>query len=744
MRSTWGGPWWRGSVLVALGGLLVATGVRAGENLLQNPGFEETGPSPAPGWIDRVDSQGKAKVTDKEAHGGRQSLAIPAHSAVEQQIKNAPPGAYLARGWVKSETEQRVTCILEDPERPWAVYTYADIPLPKGQWVPVEIACALDRAGSLTLTLGGMSPEFCLYHGTKQELAAPVLADDFELIRYEPKTPPRLTVWDAKQDLGDTLDWSAKDGWSAVEGQSHAFAGTPVFQGRHLVGAVRKSDGALAIYAVQDSKLQPRAVVAPTPAFKVSACSVVSSDNRTGIRVVSENGGPAYTAWMMPTGVVRVEAEKVPRFLVRECRMRYGLLPSFAGTDICYAPARFPEVKQVGIPSTQWYVGLVEGNSSMLVAVWDAASQAVSLGFAGAGEKRVIDALSIGTETGGFGLSFVEHPGLWHQEALLEDWLGEYVPMGWQRPFPARWTGYFHVTAGGEPSFQKPAMDYSFPIANTKTRMWGVWFEDWNHYPFYFDGPRTVCHFEKTFIPNGQALIYCLEPAAADLYSPCEIVEQVLGKEKAAALLDWDANRLRRLKYSTPEQFMYDRPVCATTTRLSKIKKEDKPTVGVNLATHLFEFIREIRGRVDQYTAFFAETKDYLEREQAAHPETRAYVAELEALIAVGQGKAREAYATPLPAVATKIDAMKKLLREGKGDGFDCGNLDVRGPAGTQDDLCRRFNRLVLRLAQTAVWQGGDSPEKTLIAGHILEQSRKVLREPTRWEPRRTLYFSEP
>ena len=40
---------------------------------------------------------------------------------------------------------------------------------------------------------------------------------------------------------------------------------------------------------------------------------------------------------------------------------------------------------------------------------------------------------------------------------------------------------------------------------------------------------------------------------------------------------------------------MYDRPVCATTTRLTKIKQGDKATQGVNLATHLYEFIREIR-----------------------------------------------------------------------------------------------------------------------------------------------------
>jgi hypothetical protein len=87
---------------------------------------------------------------------------------------------------------------------------------------------------------------------------------------------------------------------------------------------------------------------------------------------------------------------------------------------------------------------------------------------------------------------------------------------------------------------------------------------------------------------------------------------------------------------------------------------------------------------------------------------------------------------------------MKKLLVEGKTDGFDCGNLDVRGAAGAQDDLCRRYNRMVMRLAQTAALKCGDSPGKAVIAKHLWDQSRKVLRQPTRWESRRTLYFFEP
>jgi hypothetical protein len=287
-------------------------------------------------------------------------------------------------------------------------------------------------------------------------------------------------------------------------------------------------------------------------------------------------------------------------------------------------------------------------------------------------------------------------------------------------------------------------MEYSFPVANAKTRMWGVWFEGWNHYPFYFQGERLIAHFEKGFVPNGAALFYFLEPAAADLYSPVEILEQALGREKAEALLDLEANGLRKLTYSTPPEFMYDRPVCATTTHLSHIAGSEKATVGINLATHLYEFIREIRVRIDDYVAFFDRMQSYLNGEDKAHPELHAYISELQAMVTEAKSKATEIYVTPLPAVKTKTEAMKSALLAGKGDGFDCGNLDVRDTAGDQDDLCRHYNRLVLRLSQTAALECGDSPEKARIALHVWNESRMILRHPVRWEARRTLYFSEP
>jgi hypothetical protein len=49
-----------------------------------------------------------------------------------------------------------------------------------------------------------------------------------------------------------------------------------------------------------------------------------------------------------------------------------------------------------------------------------------------------------------------------------------------------------------------------------------------------------------------------------------------------------------------------------------------------------------------------------------------------------------------------------------------------------------------MRLAQTAALKCGDSPEQAVLARHIWDESRKILRQPTRWEARRTLYFFEP
>ncbi len=717
-----------------------------GQNLLKNPGFEEDIPSTGttPNWTTTADSVAKATVSDTQARSGSKAIAIPANTSIEQRVDSLQAGAYLARCWVKSEAEQSVTFLLRDSDEPWTAYTCAEIRVPRDQWTHLEAFCALDRKGGLTLTLGGPSKPFHLYHGTSQDMGAPIIADDFELVRYQSTSVGQACAWDAKKDQNLAATWLTKDGWTRVDNVEHAFAGMPVLQGGRLLGAVRPSDGALVVYSVQQGPPQPQCAIVPAPSLSSFRCKLLQEPDRMGVRITSSSEERSYTAWLSADGLIRVEASHIPQIQLQNCRLRYALLPSLAGADLCYTPADVSGTKDFNLPSTQWFVGLADGNQSMLVATWQTNDQSIAVRAEGTAPNQLIETLTLGTEHNGFSLGLIEHTNIWHRESLNEDWLGEYVPISWERPFPARWMGRFFVTSGGMSTFRDPGIGYSFPIASAKTRMWGLWFEDWNHYPFFFDGSRTVVHFEKTFVPQGEALIYFLEPAAADLMSPCEIVEKALGHEQAMELFDLEANGLRKLKYSTPNTFLLDRPVCATTTRLSKIKQDEKAGLGVDLATHLYEFIREIRGRVDEYAACFAGLKNYLEAQKREHPELRDYAEELEAMVSKAQTQSEQIYATPLSTVQEKIEKMKALLREGQGDGFDCGKLDVRNTAGAQDDLCRRYNRYVIKLTQTASLKCGDSPQKAAIATYIWSQSRQILRQPTRWEPRRTLYFFEP
>lgn len=776
------GTAWILSSLLAAVTATSAIAAGAQTNLLLNPGFEEpAGASGAlPQWSMMAGGGGTLQATDQSPHGGKQALTIPVRTAVEQKIASAKTGAYVARAWVKSPADQTVSLLVQDASQPWAGYTVAEIRVPANQWTQIETFCSLEKDGSLTFTLGDLSADFRNYHGVSGQMRSPIVVDDLELVRYEPQgAAGPVTAWDVKP--GD-LDWSKHGQWSQAAG--NALTGTGAIQTPRLVGIVRPSDGSLEISAIQGDQVKPRCMLVPSVALADAKCSILTEQNKKGLRVSSAKGDVSYTAWFTPEGLVSVTADHIPQFQIKDCHLRYGLLPSFAGTDVLYAPERM-EGSQFKVPSTQWLVGLGDGNDSMLVAVWESDTQAVSLGLSGEGEKRRIDSMTIataprvtlfngqpgfisvtnqqgivtsfnqtaasgGTAGGGatakagFSLGLVEHANLWGKEALKEEWLGTYTPIAWQRSFPARWMCQFFVTPASKPTFREPCMDYAFPVASARTRQYGVWFEDWNRYPFYFEGPQTVLHFEKTFVPNGEALFYFLEPAAADFYSPCEIVEQALGRDKALALFDFDANGLRKLKYSTPDEFIYDRPVCATTDRITAIRQAEKATIGVNLATHLYEFMQGIRSRVDQYNDYFKQTQDYLAGEKKAHPELREYLEELQAMVTEAQAESRAIYATSLTAIQAKTDAMKKRLLEGTGNGFDMGDLNCEIPAGWQDDLCRRYNRFVMRLVQTAAQKCGDSPEKAVIAKHIWDESRGVLRQPTRWESRRSLYFFEP
>ena len=146
-----------------------------------------------------------------------------------------------------------------------------------------------------------------------------------------------VTVWEVKPGA---MDWSKRSQWSQVQTQGDALAGTGVIQSPHLVGMVRTNDGSLEISAIREDQLKPRCTLVPSVPIPDAKCSLVTAENRKGLRISSEKGDGSYTAWFTPEGLISVTADHIPQFQVKDCHLRYGLLPSFVGTDICYAPAK--------------------------------------------------------------------------------------------------------------------------------------------------------------------------------------------------------------------------------------------------------------------------------------------------------------------------------------------------------------------------------------------------------------------
>ena len=116
-------------------------------------------------------------------------------------------------------------------------------------------------------------------------------------------------------------------------------------------------------------------------------------------------------------------------------------------------------------------------------------------------------------------------------------------------------------------------------------------------------------------------------------------------------------------------------------------------------------------------------------------------------MVTEAQSKPREIYAVPLSTVQAKTESIKKLSQEkAKAMDWTSRGLMCKGTSPVRRTIyaSKRLQPLVMQLIQTAALKCGDSPEKAVMAKHIWDQSRNILRQPSRWESRRTLYFFEP
>ncbi|MGQ9573764.1 MAG: hypothetical protein ACUVUC_00460 [Thermoguttaceae bacterium] len=517
----------------------------------------------------------------------------------------------------------------------------------------------------------------------------------------------------------------------------------PVLVCARLVAAIDGQTEAVGLYTRQAGRLTPRGSVSLGPGHPVAQYRLIrdAKGSRLGVEIRSPDGETVQTLFLSDDGILEFRPGRAKDLAVEDAGWKYAIVPSLVGTDFVYTAAAAPSLDRLYLPSMNLIVGLLEGRDCMMVGVWPPGQQVVSVRLAGTGPQRRIDALQLQTGGYSFYLALIEHPQLWHAEPLKAAYLEQDTPIGWKRPLEAKWIGRFFIAS--------EQIHYPFYFRHERVKLWGRCIRGWFYWPVWFEGDKTVIHFEKLFPPQGEMLIYFLEKLPANqadpgIASPIEIIQKALGQQEAARLLDFDGVEQRPL-------LKHGNAVCAMTAAMQKWFDAGRQTAHKaeieRTCDDVAEFIRMIRDRIHEFGAFAATMREFLKTQAKANPHLAPAAEELQrTLDQMDSARAEDMPPESLQQVRQWTSQMKELAAQVGPENakrFDKLAGRCRSVAGTQDDLARALSILGIRLTEQAARISVYSPAHARLAEQVIGQTRQVLRKPTWWEPRRQ-YLPKP
>jgi hypothetical protein len=507
---------------------------------------------------------------------------------------------------------------------------------------------------------------------------------------------------------------------------SKQVSGYPVLESETALAAFG-SAGRLTYWTRRNDRLTRQGDVllgsaSKTPQFRLTA----NREHELALEVLFTSERHPHVVALSKDGILQITQPPGHTVTVRS-PLRYALVPSLVGTDLLFDPKLLSANRPNHLPSLNMVVGLQEGNDGMLVAVWPPGKQKISVRVAEGDQPRV-ESVSLDTAGKSLFIRYIDHPDIWHAERLREEYLETDTAIDWQRPFEARWIGRFFIDSDG--------YDFPFYFLSERHKLWGRCIRGWHYYPVWFDGRKTIVHFEKKFPPIGELLVYYLDTYGDDKrLSPVGVMQKSLGKDVAARLLDFEGTREQvLLEHRNAVCAMCDKivshyaqntgaPSCATVKQYSS-----------DVAT----FIRLIRERVFQFDEFAAHIEELLDAKQQEHPAlsedldpSRELLAEIRDIVEldlpetsleeVGQWTGSITKLSPTD--KTSVVAVKALTHQ------------CRQVAGTQDDMARNLSIATIRLMEEAAQMGTASALHARLAEQIIVRCRSILRQPTWWEP---------
>jgi hypothetical protein len=568
-------------------------------------------------------------------------------------------------------------------------------------------------------------------------------------------TPHNVTLWDTGAPLGDTIDLTNRAQWKAVPpnllqleadplksssdpgyyGREYAFHGDAVVENGCLAAVVWASKGKVVVFS-KSSKFE----LGNSKATSIARCTVVqNTGDDVTLEVFFSTGdkGGDFSAVLAfgKTAIVEVKPSASMKGISLRSPMEYGVLPGFVGDDLVLSPRQYPSDNTLYVPCENLFLGLLQGESSVLVMTWPKGKQQIRLGLGKQGQEgRLIESMDFDNDGQSFYLALLEAPGIWHREMLGVSYLEKDVTSKWKKPFPAKW-----VTQLWEGNVRTR---YTFRGTPSGTIWRGV--AGMYNYPLSFDGDTAVYHLTKKVLPKGESIIYFLEgkDTPASVWTPVDIMKATLGRQACDSILDLPGQKLRT-HHRRGADGIRRACTCGCTEAIEAVFKAgqeiEKKEYIEGAVGDMVYFVTRHMERLNEYRSFADEMSKFLRTTADTQPELKAYFDGLTQIVQ----KIPEEYEVQKENIkslgyADELSRKTLALLQKKDPKnlqtcLDLGK-DWRGMGGAQDGLLAEYHIIVRRLFQETSYGCITQPKAVDVAREIRNRCRQCLRNPDGYE----------
>jgi hypothetical protein len=472
----------------------------------------------------------------------------------------------------------------------------------------------------------------------------------------------------------------------------------------------------------------------------ISRCTVVRN---TGDEVVLEvafstgaKGGDVSAVLAFGrTPIVEVKPGETMKGVTLLSLIEYGVLPGFVGDDLVIAPAQYPADSTLYVPCENLFLGLLKGESSMLVMTWPKGKQQMRLGLSKAGQEgRLIESVDFGNDGQSVYLALLDAPGIWHREPLGASYLEKDVTSKWKRPFPAKW-----VTQLWEGDVRTT---YTFRGTPSGTIWRGV--AGMYSYPLSFNGDTALYHLTKKVLPKGESIVYFLEgqDTPASVMTPVDVMKDTLGRQACDSILDLAGQKLRT-HHRRGADGIRRACTCGCTEAIEAVFKagqeiEKKEYIEGAVGDMVYFVTRHV-ARLNEYRAFADDMIKFLQTTTSSQPDLKPCLDNLAQIVQQIPNEynvQKENIKSLEYADELSRKTLALLQKKDPKNLQACLDLgkDWRGMGGAQDGLLAECHIIARKLFQEAGCTCLTQPKAVDVAREIRSRCRQCLRNPDGYE----------